>query len=48
MVCRGTGKRISKAEKNLYDNDISVFWQSKTWIDKVVMRKLAEYFVTEK
>ena len=48
MVCRGTGKRISKAEKNLYDNDISVFWQPKAWVDKVVMRQLAERFVTEK
>ena len=48
MVCRGTGKRISKAEKNLYDNDISVFWQPKAWVDKVVMRQLAERFVKEK
>ena len=29
MVCRGTGKRVSQVEKNLYDNYISVFWQSK-------------------
>ena len=48
MVCRGTGKRISKAEKNLYDNDVNVFWQPKAWVDSVVMRKLAERFVAEK
>ena len=39
MVCRSTVKRISQAEKNLHNNDINVFWQSKAWVDKVVMRK---------
>jgi len=48
VVCRGTVKRISKAEKNLYDNDVNVFWQPKAWVDSVVMRKLAERFVAEK
>ena len=48
MVCRGTGKRIPEAEKNLYDNDIHVFWQKKAWVDKVVMRELAKRFVREK
>ena len=42
------GRGSNKAEKNLYDNGISVFWQPKAWVDKVVMRKLAERFATEK
>jgi len=44
MVQRVTGKRISKAEKDLYDDDIEVFWQPKLWVDKVVMRNLAKIF----
>ena len=48
MVCRGTGKRIAQAETDLYDEDIEVFWQPKAWVDKVVMRNLAERFVMEK
>ena len=48
MVCMITGKRIPGAEKILYANDISVFWQKKARVDKVVMRELAEYFFGEK
>ena len=29
VVCRGTGKIISQAEKNLYDNDIDVLLLAK-------------------
>ena len=29
MVCRGTGKRISEADKEFYHKDVEVFWQSK-------------------
>ena len=48
LVCRGTGKRIAQAETDLYDEDIEVFWQPKAWVDKVIMRNLAERFVMEK
>ena len=47
MVYRGTWKRISQADKNLYDDDINVFLQSTAWLDKVVVRELAERFVAE-
>ena len=30
------------------DDDIKVFWKQKEWVDKVVMRNLAEIFAVEK
>ena len=48
MVVRGTGKRISQGEKNLYDDDVDVFWQKKAWVDAEVMKKLAKTFVQKK
>ena len=30
------------------DDGVEVCWKPKTWVDKVVMRNLAERFVTEK
>jgi len=29
MVCRGTGKRITQLEKEFYDEDVEVCWQSR-------------------
>jgi len=37
LVCKGTGKRIQQAEKDLWDGDINVLWQKKAWVDSVVM-----------
>ena len=46
VVCRGrTGKIISQAEKNLYDNDIGVLLLAK---EGIVMRDLATRFVEKK
>ena len=41
MVCRGIGKRISKAEKYVHNDNIEVLWQPKAWVGEVVMRNLA-------
>lgn len=48
LVCKGTGKRIKDAEKELWDEDVDVFWQSKAWVDKVVMLEIAKKFVRRK
>ena len=48
LVCKGTGKRIKDAEKDLQDEDIDIFWQSKAWVDKVVMLGIAKKFVRRK
>mmetsp|Transcript_14392 Transcript_14392/g.16750 ORF Transcript_14392/g.16750 Transcript_14392/m.16750 type:complete len:112 (-) Transcript_14392:56-391(-) len=31
LVCKGTGQRIKDAEKELWDEDVDVFWQSKAF-----------------
>jgi len=48
LVCNGTGTRISRAEKNAWNEDVEVFWQKKAWVDKYVMREIAEAFVRKK
>lgn len=48
LVCKGTGKRINSAEKELWDEDVKIFWQDKAWVDKHVMRELARRFVKHK
>ena len=48
LVCKGTGKRIKQAEKDLWNDDVDIFWQKKAWVDKLVMREIAEKFVRRK
>ena len=48
MVCRGKGTRISRLEKESYDQKINVRWQPKAWVDWVdcpVMIEIAKDFV---
>ena len=45
LVCRGTGRRISMGERELWHEDVRVFWQKKAWVDKYVIRDLAVRFV---
>ena len=45
---REIGKIIDQEEKHFRDEDIEVFWKSKVWVGKVVMRDLSERFVMEK
>ena len=33
IICRGTGKRISKVEKKAYDPRVDVFFQKNAWAD---------------
>ena len=48
LVCNGTGKRISRTEKNAWNENVEVFWQKKAWVDKYVMREIAKAFVRKK
>ena len=36
IIFRGTGKRISKVEKQSYHKSVDVFWQSNAWADTAV------------
>ena len=42
VIFRGTGKRISKKEKEAYDKLVVVKFQSKAWCDEVVMKSWVE------
>ena len=48
LICKGQGKRISAAEKELWDDNIDVFWQKNAWVDTECMVKLANKFVEHK
>ncbi|KAK3273295.1 hypothetical protein CYMTET_18458 [Cymbomonas tetramitiformis] len=36
ILFRGTGKRISEAEKTAYHPDVDVYWQKCAWVDRPV------------
>ena len=40
LVCKGKGMQIRQAEKDLWDEDVDVFWQTNAWVDTEVMKKL--------
>ena len=48
IVYRGKGLRITNAEKCQWDERVKVFWQKNAWVDKDVMREMANRFVTYK
>ena len=48
LVCKGTGTRIRDAEKALWDERVSVYWQKNAWVDNAVMEELARRFVRRK
>ena len=48
LVCRGTGTRINQGEKELWNDNVKMYWQKKAWVDNVVMRQLARRFVEHK
>ena len=35
LIFRATGKRISKDEIAVYDNDVEVYWQPNAWADNI-------------
>ena len=41
IIFRGTGKRISEAEKAAYDKRMNVLFQPKAWVDREVAMKIA-------
>ena len=43
-VCKGTGTRIRDAEKALWDEQVSGYWQKNAWVDNAVMEELAQSF----
>ena len=48
LVCKGLGKRIRRAEKDLWNGNVGMFWQKNAWVDTEVMIQLAEKFVRHK
>jgi len=48
LICKGTGTRIREAEKALWDERVSVYWQKNAWVDNAVMEELARRFVLRK
>ena len=42
MICRGTGTRISRLEKQSYNSNVNVRFQPKAWVDRNVMKKLQQ------
>ena len=48
LICRGKGTRVHLAEKEMWDNRVSVEWQKNAWVDNDVMEKLAHSFVRRK
>ena len=39
IIVRGTGKRITKAERDAYPEDVPVFFQPKAWLNDNVLGK---------
>lgn len=48
LICRGTGKRISRVEKEGWNPEVGVFFQKCAWVDRPTMVKLAERFCEKK
>ena len=48
LVCKGTGKRIKQAEKELWNTNVDVYWQKNAWVDTTVMEQIAQKFVCHK
>ena len=48
LVVKGTGKRIKQAEKDLWDDDVKMYWQKNVWVDTDVMLEIARRFVEHK
>jgi len=45
VVAKGKGLRVTKAEKEAWDNRVKFFWQKNAWVDSIVMQGLAKRFV---
>ena len=41
IVCKVTGKTIQEVTKELWDEDVYVFWKKKDWVDKHVVQDIA-------
>jgi hypothetical protein len=45
LICRGSGTRISRLEKESYNSEVNVRWQKNAWVDRPVMIQIARTFV---
>jgi len=48
FVCRGKGTRVHVAEKEMWDDRVSVEWQQNAWVDNNMMERLAHGFLWRK